>query len=130
MTVRLRSERAEPSEHTEPPTLPARWHRLVTAFLADRRELDEVLSRFGTPVHLLFPQVFACNIDQLTAVLDEAPTGYRIYYAHKVNRSRAFVRTAAAHGISVDVASAGELESALTAGFDTDRIEVTGKLRR
>ncbi|MEV0107727.1 decarboxylase [Nocardia sp. NPDC050799] len=126
MTVRMRPDRPEPLEHTGPPALPAHWDRQVAAFLADRRAFDEVLRRFGTPLHLLFPQVFARNIDLLTAVLDEAQTGYRICYAHKVNRSRAFVRTAAAHGIGVDVASAGELESALTAGFDPGRIEVTG----
>ncbi|MFI2229538.1 decarboxylase [Nocardia testacea] len=126
MTVRPHPDRPEPTEHTGPPALPARWDRLVAAFLADRRALDAVLDRFGTPLHLLFPQVFARNIDRLTEVLDEAHTGYRLCYAHKVNRSRAFVRTAAAHGIGVDVASAGELESALTAGFDTGRIEVTG----
>ncbi|WP_063057945.1 decarboxylase [Nocardia sienata] len=123
MTVRLRPD---PAGHAEPPALPAHWDSLVAAFLADRRALDEVLRRFGTPLHLLFPQVFARNIDRLAAVLDEAHTGYRIFYAHKVNRSRAFVRTAAAHGIGVDVASAGELESALTAGFDAGRIEATG----
>lgn len=109
-----------------PPPLPAYWDTLVGEFLDDRATLDRLLDRFGTPVHLLFPQVFERNLDRLTAVLDDARVGYRICYAHKVNRSRALVRTAAARGISVDVASAGELESALSAGFPPDRIEVTG----
>lgn len=109
-----------------PPALPARWDPLVRDFLADRPALDRVAGRFGTPLHLVFPQVFAHNLARLTAVLDAGRAGYRICYAHKVNRSAALVRTAAALGISVDVASAGELESARRAGFTPDRIEVTG----
>ncbi len=110
----------------EPPALPARWDPLVRDFLADRTALDRVAGRFGTPVHLLFPQVFARNLARLTAVLDAARVGYRICYAHKVNRSAALVRTAATLGTFVDVASAGELDSARQAGFTPDRIEVTG----
>ncbi|WP_328394919.1 decarboxylase [Nocardia sp. NBC_00416] len=117
---------AEPSPHSGLPALPARWDPLVESFLADRAALDEVLGRFGTPLHLLFPQVFDNNLGRLTAILDDSGVGYRIYYAHKVNRSRALVRTAAVRGICVDVASAGELDSARTAGFEPERIEVTG----
>ncbi|MGW5381908.1 decarboxylase [Nocardia sp. NPDC003963] len=128
MTIRppLRAERPIPANRTGPPALPAHWDPLARAFLSDRAELDAILDRFGTPVHLLFPQVFASNIDRLTAVLDAARIGYRICYAHKVNRSRAFVRTAAAHGIGIDVASAGELDSAVAAGLEPGRIEATG----
>ncbi|MFD4404734.1 decarboxylase [Nocardia sp. NPDC058499] len=109
-----------------PPALPARWDSLVQDFLADRAALDRVIERFGTPLHLLFPQVFTDNLARLTEVLDAAAVGYRICYAHKVNRSATLVRTAAALRTSVDVASAGELESARQAGFTPDRIEVTG----
>lgn len=128
MTVRPPShaDLSPRAEQAGPPALPARWDRLVESFLADRTVLDGVLRRFGTPVNLLFPQVFAGNIEGLTAALRTTATGYRICYAHKVNRSRALVRTAAAHGIGVDVASPGELESALDAGFTPGRIEVTG----
>ncbi|NKY55009.1 alanine racemase [Nocardia flavorosea] len=114
------------AETAPPPALPAHWDPLVMDFLADRPALDQAADRFGTPLHLVFPQVFARNLARLTAVLDTARAGYRIYYAHKVNRSAALVRTAAALGASVDVASAGELESALRAGFTPERIEVTG----
>lgn len=128
MTLRrpLRVDRSTPAVHADPPSLPARWDPLVESFLADRTAFDEVLHRFGTPANLLFPQVFAGNIGRLAAALDAARTGYRICYAHKVNRSRSLVRTAAAHGIGVDVASPGELDSALAAGFTPGRIEVTG----
>lgn len=110
----------------EPPGLPAHWDPLVREFLAERAILDQVVERFATPVHLVFPQVFERNLARLTGVLDASGVPYRLCYAHKVNRSAAFVRTAAARGISVDVASPGELESARRAGFGPERIEVTG----
>jgi diaminopimelate decarboxylase len=82
--------------------------------------------RFGSPVHLVFPQVYAENLKQLRAVLDPHVPRYRICYAHKVNQSRAFVRTAEHAGIAIDVASPRELSSAIGAGFGPMRIEVTG----
>ncbi|MEV6391385.1 decarboxylase [Nocardia xishanensis] len=108
------------------PALPAKIDPLVRAFLDTRDALDETLIRFGSPVHLVFPQVFAENLEQLRAVLDRERTGYRICYAHKVNQSRSFVRTAERAGIAIDVASPQELASAIGAGFGPMRIEATG----
>ncbi|MEV6220597.1 decarboxylase [Nocardia fluminea] len=109
-----------------PPAVPAALHPLVAAFLTDRDGVRAAMRHYGSPVHLVFPQIFTANLTALRAVLDEAPVRHRICYAHKVNRSAAFVRTAAHAGIAVDVASAGELRSALSAGFPGDRVEVTG----
>ncbi|WP_431951225.1 alanine racemase [Nocardia lijiangensis] len=108
------------------PALPAKIHPLVRAFLDTRDALDETLIRFGSPAHLIFPQVFAENLKQLRTVLDRELPAYRICYAHKANQSRAFVRTAEHAGIAIDVASPQELASAIGAGFGPMRIEVTG----
>ncbi|WP_280401650.1 alanine racemase [Nocardia carnea] len=125
MTAQPRSA-ARAAGPAQPPGLPAHWDPLVREFLAAREVLDQVVDRFTTPVHLVFPQIFERNLGRLTGVLDASGVPYRICYAHKVNRSAALVRTAAARGISVDVASPGELESARRAGFEPERIEVTG----
>ncbi|MBF6137502.1 decarboxylase [Nocardia otitidiscaviarum] len=109
-----------------PPTLPPKIHPLVRAFLDAPGAVADALERFGSPAHLVFPQVFAENLGRFRDVLDEHGSGYRICYAHKVNQSRAFVRTAERAGIGIDVASAAELASAVGAGFSMDRIEVTG----
>ncbi|WP_410877175.1 decarboxylase [Nocardia sp. A7] len=109
-----------------PPAVPAALHPLVAAFLTDRDGVRAALRRYGSPLHLVFPQVFTANLAALRAVLDAGGVRHRICYAHKVNRSVTFVRTAEQAGISVDVASAQELRSALDAGFRGDRIEVTG----
>jgi diaminopimelate decarboxylase len=108
------------------PALPAEIHPLVRAFLDTSGAVEDALARFGSPAHLVFPQVYAENLAGLRAVLDTHLTRYRICYAHKVNRSRALLRTAERAGIAVDVASAQELAAARDAGFDPARIEVTG----
>lgn len=74
----------------------------------------------------MFPQVYAENLASLRAELDPRLPRHRICYAHKVNQSRALVRTAEHAGIAIDVASPYELASAVGAGFDPARIEVTG----
>ncbi|MFI5776274.1 alanine racemase [Nocardia sp. NPDC051570] len=111
---------------TPVPALPAKIHPLVRAFLDTPDAAHDGLARFGSPAHLLFPQVFSDNLARLRSVLDRHAVRYRICYAHKVNRSRAFLRTAERAGIAVDVASAQELAAAASAGFAPDRIEVTG----
>ncbi|MBL1077091.1 decarboxylase [Nocardia sp. 2] len=109
-----------------PSGLPAKIHPLVRAFLDAPGAVEDALLRFGSPAHLVFPQVFTDNLERLRGVLEARDPRYRMCYAHKVNQSRAFVRTAERAGIAVDVASAEELGSALAAGFGAQRIEVTG----
>ncbi|MGW5140544.1 decarboxylase [Nocardia beijingensis] len=109
-----------------PPTLPAKLHPIVRAFLDAPGNVTQTLTRFGSPAHLVFPQVYAENLLRLRTVLERSVPGHRVCYAHKVNQSRAFVRTAEREGIAIDVASPHELSSAIAAGFDPARIEVTG----
>ncbi|ATL68289.1 alanine racemase [Nocardia terpenica] len=111
---------------TAPPALPAKIHPLVRAFLDIPGAIDDALDRYGSPAHLLFPQVFAENLARLRAVCARRLPQARMCYAHKVNRSRAFLRTAEHAGIGVDVASPRELAAAAEAGFVPARIEVTG----
>ncbi|WP_406275361.1 decarboxylase [Nocardia sp. NBC_00881] len=108
------------------PTLPAKLHSLVRAFLDTPDAVAETLTRYGSPAHLIFPQVYAENLATLRAELESRLHRHRICYAHKVNQSRAFVRTAEHAGIAIDVASPYEFARAVGAGFDPTRIEVTG----
>ncbi|MFC8045811.1 decarboxylase [Nocardia sp. NPDC057353] len=106
-----------------PPPVPALLDPLVREFLESARPLA---AGHPTPLHLVFPAVFAANAAALTAVLEQRDLSHRIWYAHKVNRSAAFAREAERAGLAIDVASPGELDSALRAGFAPARIEATG----
>ncbi|NEW28995.1 alanine racemase [Nocardia cyriacigeorgica] len=108
------------------PALPGLIAPIVRAFLAERASLETALAEYGSPLNIVFPQVFEHNLGRLRGVLDQRGIAYRICYAHKVNQARAFVRTAAGAGIGIDVASAGELASARRGGFGPERIEATG----
>lgn len=110
----------------QPYRLPPILAPAVARFVALPDRIEEVVARFGSPVNVIFPQVFADNVAAFHGVLDRAQLSYRMCYAHKANQAQAFVTTARECGIGIDVASVGELDSAIRAGFDRDRIEVTG----
>ena len=106
--------------------LPPRLHPLVRSFLASDPGPAGLLARWGSPLNVLFPEIFAANVAGFRDELDGAGLRYRICYAHKASQGRAFVRAALAAGIGIDVASPGELDSALAAGFPAELIEATG----
>ena len=109
--------------------LTPRIHPLVRSFLAGAAGTmgpAGLLERWGSPLNVLFPEIFAANVAGFRDELDASGLRYRICYAHKANQGRAFVRAALAAGIGIDVASPGELRSALAAGFPAGRIEATG----
>jgi diaminopimelate decarboxylase len=106
--------------------LPPRIHPLVRSFLADQTRPAGLLDRFGSPLNVLFPEIFTANVAGFRNELDASGMRYRICYAHKANQGRAFVRAARAAGIGIDVASPGELDSAHAAGFPPSLIEATG----
>ncbi|MDQ4115247.1 MAG: alanine racemase [Actinomycetota bacterium] len=106
--------------------LPAARHPLAARFLADAAAVGEAIERFGSPLHVVFPQVMAENAAALAGVVRRHGVPYDIFYAHKVNASTALLAEACAAGLGADVASAAELDRALAAGFAPDRIEATG----
>ena len=106
--------------------LPPAIHPMVRTFLADGDRPAALLARWGSPLNLVFPGIFRANLASFRATLDRSGLTYRIHYAHKANQALAFVRAALDAGIGIDVASPGELASALAAGFPVGRIEATG----
>lgn len=107
-----------------PPPLPPIVDPVVREFIDSA--VRTLVATHRTPVHVVFPQVFASNVETIRNVLDAREVRHRICYAHKVNRSHAFVGTAQRAGIGIDVASPAELDNAIAAGFSPDRIEATG----
>ena len=111
---------------TAPRGLPPAVHPVVRSFLADGDRPAALLARWGSPLNLVFPEIFRANLASFRAILDRSGLAYQIHYAHKANQAWVFVRAALDAGIRIDVASPGELASALEAGFPVSRIEATG----
>jgi diaminopimelate decarboxylase len=82
---------------------------------------------FGTPFYVYDLDLVGRRVEALRAVL---PSGFRVAYAVKANPSLAVVTYLRGCGIGADVASGGELETVLRAGFEPAAIAMTGPGKR
>ena len=90
-------------------------------------DVAELARRFGTPLYVYDLGV----VDRRVAALRDAlPPGTDVAYAVKANPSLAVVAHLGGHGLGADVASAGELATALRAGIEPGRIVMTGPGKR
>lgn len=105
---------------------PARNEILRSGRLAglDPRELAE---RFGTPLYVYDLDVIDRQVGALRAAL---PERVELAYAVKANPSLAIVTHLGGLGLGADVASGGELATALRAGIGPERIVMTGPGKR
>jgi diaminopimelate decarboxylase len=105
---------------------PARNEILRSGRLAglDAREL---VARYGTPLFLYDLDVIDRQVAALRAAL---PDRADLAYAVKANPALAIVAHLGAQGLGADVASGGELATALRAGVPPDRIVMTGPGKR
>jgi diaminopimelate decarboxylase len=85
--------------------------------------LLEVVRRFGTPTYAYDLSRIRSQIAKLKTLL---PAAVEIFYSLKANASLGLCRVMARAGLGADVASAGELVTALAAGFASERLFVSG----
>ena len=82
---------------------------------------------FGTPLYVYDLDLIGRRVDALRGVL---PRGFRVAFAVKANPSLAVVAHLQRCGVGADIASGGELETVLRAGFDPSTIAMTGPGKR
>ncbi|HEX7492399.1 MAG TPA: diaminopimelate decarboxylase [Candidatus Limnocylindrales bacterium] len=82
---------------------------------------------FGTPFYVYDLDLIARRVDALRAAL---PRGFRIAFAVKANPSLAVLAHLHRCGVGADVASGGELATVLRAGFEPEKIAITGPGKR
>ena len=88
--------------------------------------LFDLLTRYGSPLNIVWPHALKKNVDALQAVLNAHHVRSEIYYAAKVNKSQALVRSAVEAGVGIDVSSVHEFNDAVTAGATSARICASG----
>ncbi|MFI9172666.1 alanine racemase [Streptomyces lincolnensis] len=88
--------------------------------------LHMLTDALGSPLNVVVPDQIAENLERFRSVYRKHHLSGQVFYAHKSNRSSALLRRLAATDAGVDVASLGELQHALGAGFTPDRITATG----
>ncbi|MFD5799389.1 Y4yA family PLP-dependent enzyme [Streptomyces diastatochromogenes] len=99
--------------------------------LSESGELLHTLTdALGSPLHVVVPEQIAANLERFRSVYRRHHLSGQVFFAHKANRSSSLLRRLAATDAGVDVASLGELQHALGAGFTPDRITATGPKNR
>jgi len=82
---------------------------------------------FGTPFFVYDLDMIGRRVDALRAAL---PRGFRVAFAVKANPSLAVLSYLKRCGVGADIASGGELEALLRAGFEPATIAMTGPGKR
>lgn len=99
---------------------------LLQDVLAHPGALSGMVEALGSPLNVVVPRQIEENAATYRSVYGAHHLTGQVYFAHKANRSTALIRELAAGEIGVDVASLGELQHVLAAGFAGDRIMATG----
>jgi diaminopimelate decarboxylase len=103
---------------------------IVQSALGQVAVLTQLTDALGSPLAVVLPQRLTENVAAFRSVYSAHRLAGQIFYAHKANRSSALVRELAATEAGIDVASLGELQHALGAGFVPSRIMATGPKNR
>lgn len=88
--------------------------------------LREIASRFGTPTYAFDIRRLQSQVEKLR---NHLPSEVEILYSLKSNASLGICDVFAECGIGADVASAGELATAVAAGFPAEQIFVAGPFK-
>ncbi|MBN9644917.1 diaminopimelate decarboxylase [Corynebacterium sp. CCM 8862] len=89
--------------------------------------LPEIAAEFGTPVFVVDENDFRSRCRQMA---DAFGGPGNVHYASKAFLSRRIARWVADEGLALDVASLGELQVALAAGFPAERITAHGNNKK
>ncbi|HHY65886.1 MAG TPA: diaminopimelate decarboxylase, partial [Alicyclobacillus sp.] len=86
----------------------------------------ELAERFGTPLYVFDEALLRETCREFHAAFRKAGLRYQVAYAGKAFCTQAMCRLVQEEGLHLDVVSAGELHTALTAGFPPEKIHLHG----
>ncbi|HHV78127.1 MAG TPA: diaminopimelate decarboxylase [Firmicutes bacterium] len=91
-------------------------------------DVSKLASTYGTPLHVLDEQVIRKKCREYMDAFSRSYSGpgYRVAYAGKALCIKAVLEIVKSEGLYLDVCSAGELVTALSAGFPPDKIYFHG----
>ena len=89
-------------------------------------DVVELAREYGTPAYLYAEDDLRWRAQEYVRAFSERTKDFEVLYASKALPSTAAYRVFSDEGLSVDVASGGELHMALAAGFDPGRIHLHG----
>ena len=116
----------EENAQSVPYRLHPKMHHMVKGALAQKDLMFSLIKKYGSPLNLVFPQIFREKYELFDQMLSGEHLNYRLYYTCKPNRSNTLLAEAASLGAYVDVSSLGEFQAALEAGIVPIKISATG----
>jgi len=89
-------------------------------------DVVELAERFGTPAYIYAEDDMRRRAREYVQAFERRTESFEVIYASKSLPCTAAYRVMREEGLSVDVASGGELHMALASGFDPERIHLHG----
>ena len=89
-------------------------------------DVVDLAAEFGTPAYIYAEHDLRARAEAYVEAFRSRTDGFEVLYASKAAPITAIYRLFAELGLSVDVASGGELTMALAAGYDPERIYLHG----
>jgi diaminopimelate decarboxylase len=89
-------------------------------------DVVELAEEFGTPAYIYAEDDMRRRAREYVSAFEQRTDGFEVIYASKAFPATSAYRLMREEGLSVDVASGGELHLALAAGFDPSRIHLHG----
>jgi diaminopimelate decarboxylase len=89
-------------------------------------DVVDLADELGTPAYLYAEDDIRARAREFVRAMAERTDGFEVLFASKALPCTAAYALLAEEGLSVDVASGGELRMALAGGFDPDRIHLHG----
>ena len=103
--------------------------RLETLLLQNARIIDQLVSRYGLPLHVVFLEQLDANASGFKDALQSSyPNGF-VAFSVKSNPCRGAVRAASQLNLGADVASENELRMALEEGISPEKVICNGNAK-
>lgn len=91
-------------------------------FIFSGHDTVVLAQKYGTPLYVMSEDILRANINRIKDAFESAGADYDVNYAGKTFLNMGMCRIIASEGISLDVASGGELYTAVKSGFNPARI--------
>lgn len=98
----------------------------VKEVLNDKKLLLNIGENVGYPYSIILPSAVGENINLFRNVFEKHRLNYKIFFAHKCNKSSEVIKECLNNNINVDVSSLNELTHVLSIGYTGGSILATG----
>lgn len=93
--------------------LKAKQNEEIKNFIEDKENIFDLIKKYWSPCHFIFPKSFWENIEKFKKTLDDFDLKYKIFYAHKSNKTPIFLDICKEKNIWIDVSSENELQNCI-----------------